>query len=317
MPSKNLDLTLSYIRKLTDKIGIIEHARLSKPNRAEGYSTDDNARAYQAMLKLGRPRRVYLNFLSKAANTSGFHNEMNELGNWVDHPGLGEWFGRAMVAVDLGIQTGNQKEKQACVQIWNTAQPAFTQVTSLRTLAQLAIAGVPHMADKLISAWEENRTSDWEWFEPGLYYDNSRLPHALFASGFKKEGQKTLDWLIGKLWDQQKNCFNFVGQAGWWQKGKPKADFDQQPVEAGSMVEACAAAYKATKKGEYMDWANKAYEWYFGRNIIKEKLYDSQTGGIRDGFSSQGCSLNEGAEAVLSFVIATINLESHGTEAIR
>ncbi|TSC85355.1 MAG: Glycosyltransferase [Microgenomates group bacterium Gr01-1014_16] len=309
MPSKRIDLALAYIYKMTDETGLIEHAKFSEPNKAEGYSTDDNARAYQAMLSLGRPRRnVYLDFLKRAVGKDGFHNDMDEGGEWIDEPGLGEWFGRAMVAVDLGIKIGDPKEKGECRRIWDKAKPAFTQVTSRRTMAQLALAGVPQMADKLVAVWEENRTDDWEWFEEGLYYDNARLPHALLTAGKIIPGKITLDWLINKLWDEKMNCFSFVGQAGWWRKGEPKAEFDQQPVEAGGMVEACMAAYRATKDKKYLDWANMAYEWYFGRNIIKESLVDEKTGSIRDGFNSLECSLNEGAEAVLSFVLASINL---------
>ena len=309
MRSENLDLALSYIRKITDKTGILEHAKLGKPDISEGYTTDDNARAYQVMLKLGQPRKVYLNFLLRAVDIGGFHNVMDKQGQWVDRPGLGEWFGRAVVATGQGIKSGNRNEKMICQRIGDAAKPEFKNITSLRTMAQLAIAQVPHMADKLIAAWEKNRSADWEWFEPGLYYDNGRLPHALFTSGYEKAGQQTLDWLIEKLWDRQKNCFSFVGQAGWWKKGEPKAEFDQQPVEAGSIVEACIAAYSATKDKKYLDWAHKAWQWYSGRNIIGETLINSRTGGIRDGFSPQGCSLNEGAEAVLSFVIARIALE--------
>lgn len=309
MPSINLDLPLSYIRKMTDDIGMLEHAKFSEPNKAEGYSTDDNARAYQIMLQLDRPRQVYLDFLKQAADIGGFHNDMDERGEWTDKPGLGEWFGRAMVSVNFGIKFGGRNEKVSCRQIWNRSQPAFSHVTSPRTMAQLAIAGVPRMAEKLVTAWEKNRSPDWEWFEQGLYYDNGRLPQALFATGFEEAGKKTLDWLIGKLWDKQKECFSFVGQTGWWKKGESKAEFDQQPVEAGSMVEACMEAYKATKDGKYQDWANKAYDWYSGRNIIGETLIDQNTGGIRDGFNSRECSLNEGAEAVLSYLLAGIALK--------
>ena len=309
MLSKNLDLALSYIRKMTDKTGILEHAKLGKPDTTEGYTTDDNARAYQVMLKLKQPRQVYLDFLRRAVDINGFHNEMDKLGQWVDKPGLGEWFGRAVVAAGQGVKSVDHNEKMVCQQIWGSAKPEFKKITSLRATAQLAIAGVPNMADKLVTAWEKNRSADWEWFEPGLYYDNGRLPHALFTSGYEKAGQQTLDWLIEKLWDRQKNCFSFVGQAGWWKKGEPKAEFDQQPVEAGSLVEACVAAYSATKDKKYLDWAHKVWQLYSGRNIICETLIDDKTGGIRDGFSPQGCSLNEGAEAVLSFIIAHIALE--------
>src|SRR3989344_3987141 len=213
MPSNNLDLALTYIRRMTDKTGMLEHAKFNEPLKSEGYTTDDNARAYEVMLKLGQPRQIYLDFLKRAVDAGGFHNDMNENGEWLDKPGLGEWFGRAMVATDLGIKTGDQNEKNDCRIIWDTAKPAFVHVTSLRTMAQLAIARVPYMAEKLVSAWQKNR-------------------------------------------------FNFVGQKGWWKKGESKAEFDQQPVEAGSMVEACVSAYSATQDKKYLDWAGKAFAWY-------------------------------------------------------
>src|ERR1019366_8912731 len=39
------ELKLNHVNALTDDTGILQHAIFTIPNRAEGYTTDDNARA--------------------------------------------------------------------------------------------------------------------------------------------------------------------------------------------------------------------------------------------------------------------------------
>src|SRR3990170_9120611 len=118
----------AHLLRLTDATGVIEHARYSQPYAAEGYTTDDNARAFQATLGMGKRlakyRGIYLRFLQRAVAPSGFYNDMNINGFWVDDPGTGEWSGRAMRAVAQGMKKGNQQERSICQQIWTTARPA-------------------------------------------------------------------------------------------------------------------------------------------------------------------------------------------------
>jgi len=37
-----------------------------------------------------------------------------------------------------------------------------------------------------------------------------------------------------------------IGNGGWFRRGGHRARFDQQPLEAQSMVEACVEAYRVT-----------------------------------------------------------------------
>ncbi len=312
MPSSNLDLATSYMRKMTGHLGIWEHATISESIINEGLTTDDNARAYQVALrtgvKLASEKQVYLQFLQKAVSPLGWHNDMNKEGLWDDEPGYGEWFGRGMEAVYEGTKMGDSQEKEICRKIWEQERIRSISVTSTRVAAQLALAGISGMTEILTAAWERNHSPGWEWLEPGLYYDNARLPLALFAGGINNLGRKTLDFLISSTWNEQKDCFSWIGHSGWWKKGKEKAIYDQQPVEAGGMVEVCVMAYKVTQDKKYLDWAKKAWEWYFGRNIIKGMIWDEKTGGVRDGLGQNSCNLNEGAEAVLSFLLAGLAL---------
>ena len=312
-------LALAYVRKMTDEKGMIEHAKYNEPNKTEGYTTDDNARAFQAALRVGGElapeRKIYLRFLQRAVAKEGFHNDMDAMGKWVDAAGVGEWYGRAMAAVAEGVIKGEAEEKRICREIFEKAKPGMVGVDHLRTAAQLVIAGEAQMADKLVTAFEKNREADWMWFESGLYHDNGRLPMAMFVAygktGRKKYlqiGKESLDFWLKVTFKTEKGYFMWPGTAGGWRKGEEWAEFDQQPIEAGSTVEVCVTAYEATGDVKYREYAEKAWEWYEGRNVMGLSLIDEQTGGIRDGLHRDRCNLNEGAEAVLSFILAGISL---------
>jgi hypothetical protein len=72
------------------------------------------------------------------------------------------------------------------------------------------------------------------------------------------------------------------------------------------MVEACMEAYSVTKEEKYSDLAKKALEWYHGKNILKAEMLDQASGGIYDGLEEEGVNLNQGAEALLSYLQACV-----------
>jgi hypothetical protein len=52
------ELPLDAIERMSDAVGIIQHAIHSVPNRDHGYCIDDNARALMAMIRRGDDRRA-------------------------------------------------------------------------------------------------------------------------------------------------------------------------------------------------------------------------------------------------------------------
>ena len=65
-------IKLDYLAAITDETGIFQHAKFATPNRREGYTTDDNARALIVCTKHNGLNRnpetskladVYLSFL--------------------------------------------------------------------------------------------------------------------------------------------------------------------------------------------------------------------------------------------------------------
>jgi hypothetical protein len=189
-------------------------------------------------------------------------------------------------------------------------------------------------ADKLVLQYEQNHQpgppkgevspsalpmADWPWFEDILTYDNAIMPCALFtaATTLKEKkyldvAQKTCDFLLANtitknpLTTLGTGHFSFVGCQGWFPKGKPKVQFDQQPIEAASTILMLKAAYKATKDKKYLALQRKAFNWFLGENDLGVPLYDSKSKGCSDGLGAEGINLNEGAESTLSFLLSRL-----------
>jgi hypothetical protein len=80
--------------------------------------------------------------------------------------------------------------------------------------------------------------------------------------------------------------------------------FDQQPVEAWAMIDACSVAMAVRPSEQWQVMANRAYNWYLGRNDRGIAIADPATGSCYDGLMPQGVNANSGAESVLSFSLA-------------
>ena len=159
---------------------------------------------------------------------------------------------------------------------------------------------------KLMQRYLDAARDDWQWFEDVVSYANAKLPHALILSGrcmndpdMVEIGLKTLRWLV-KIQTSETGSFRPIGSNGFYPRGKERALFDQQPIEAQATVSACIEAYHATKDMFWVSEAGRAFEWFLGRNDLGLALYDPGTGGCRDGFAhgppepEPGCRVHPG-----------------------
>ena len=166
----------------------------------------------------------------------------------------------------------------------------------------------------MASKYHENEDGNWKWFEGYLTYANATIPKALFeASPFDKSGKvleiakKSLNFLTETHFMGRK--LMPIGQDGWFVKGKKRAFYDQQPIEAAEMARAYLKAFKVTKEKEYLEKARDSFEWFLGRNSISQVVYDDSTGGCFDGITRTGVNLNQGAESTLVYLEARLSLE--------
>jgi hypothetical protein len=168
---------------------------------------------------------------------------------------------------------------------------------------------------RLVELFEKNATKDWPWFERQASYDNAKLPHALILSGRWTNnsqamdiGLRTLRWLA----DVQRapdGHFRPIGSEGFFAKGQPPAQFDQQPLEAQSMVSAAIEAYRATNDYFWLDQARLAFEWFTGRNDLGLPVCDDSSGACCDGLHADRVNQNQGAESTLAFLLALVEMQ--------
>ena len=342
--------SLKHILRITDHIGIIEHCIFTKPNRKEGYCVDDNARALSACLKIdGKEKKtaqklipIYLEFLVRACDKKGFHQDLNLDLTWKDNTGVREGFGRAMVALaETTLSARQDKQKSTAAFIFDQQAFLIPSIKYQKVMAHVIIAISKRikasekekfdfydkkslnlkkeliiLSDKLIKDYQKYSSKSWKWYKDVINYDNGRLPLSLFFAfqvtknqQYLKVAKESLDFLIKQTYNQAKDYFSFVGNEGWYPKDKRPAIFDQQPIEAGSIVEVCVKAYEVLKDPKYLHFAKIAFLWYSGKNILGLPMIDNLTGGIYDGLKSKKINQNEGAESVLSYVLACLALK--------
>jgi glycosyltransferase involved in cell wall biosynthesis len=348
-------LKLDHLHRMTDHTGIVEHAVFIVPNYPEGYSTDDNARAlivailleeFEGSISTGWSDLAsrYLAFLWLAFDpiTKRFRNCLSYERQWQDLEGSEDSHGRALWG--LGTVLGRTKHdglRGAAGRLFELAVPTVIAFTSPRACA-FALLGLQEylesfpgdraaqstadtLANRLLDSYLANRSPEWKWFENELAYSNARLPQALIRAGMRSAndamlaaGLEALEWLTAVQRCERKGHFVPIGSHGFYSKETEKARFDQQPLEACAAVSACLQAYHATGKDSWRKEAWTAFNWFLGDNDLQLALYDSTTGGCRDGLHPDRANQNQGAESTLSFLMALLEMrkleESHPAE---
>jgi glycosyltransferase involved in cell wall biosynthesis len=338
-PGQLPELKLDHLFRMSDSTGIFQHASFTVPNFAEGYCTDDNARALVLALMLqklghGSPRlgaqaATYAAFLNHAFDRQRgrFRNFMSFDRHWLDEVGSEDCHGHALWALGLCVaQAGQGSFQMLAAELFEQALPVAAEFTSPRAWA-FTLIGIDEylrrlsgdrranqiresLTAKLMQRYADAATEDWQWFEEVVTYTNAKLPHALILSGhcmsnraMLELGLSTLHWLI-KLQTSESGSFRPIGSNGFYPRGKQRALFDQQPIEAQATVSACIEAYHATSDMFWVVEARRAFEWFLGRNDLGMALYDAGTGGCRDGLHGDRLSQNQGAESTLAFLLA-------------
>ena len=327
---------LDHLLSLTDHIAVLQHAKFSVAARKEGYTVDDNARALVFASKafrlwpdqrLPKFQRKLLSFLLLMQEENGkFHNFMDFSQGIHDEPTVGDHVGRAIWGAGRVINSDLPAGMRASARlIFDKALPWVRTSTSPRTKAYACLGlherlrsetkdanlmtNLKEIADSLVTLYNRNRVSDWEWFEDILSYDNARLSQALLVAYESMQHKVYLEAAEESLRFLRKvttinETYVPIGNKGWYIKGGQRALYDQQPIEAGAMVEATTLAYKLTGSESYEQGIRQALGWFSGLNTKMVGLYDESTGACSDGINEAGLNENQGAESTLAFLLA-------------
>jgi glycosyltransferase involved in cell wall biosynthesis len=337
------ELKLDHLSRMTDSTGLFQHAIFIVPNFSEGYCTDDNARAFILTVLLDemeeepestrRLATTYAAFLHHAfdSKTRRFHNFLSFDRRWVDERGSEDAHGRALWALGLGVGRSPYRSFQVMSgQVFAEALPAVMEFTSPRAWA-FSLLGIHEylrrlsgdrlaqqiretLTTRLMELFDRTAGTDWPWFEEILAYDNAKLAHALIQSGqatgqrpVYERGLEALRWLA-KVQTAESGDFRPVG-SGFFPRGGTRANFDQQPIEAHSMLSACLEAYRATSDVWWYEQAQRAFDWFIGWNDLGLELYSPSTGGCRDALHVDRVNQNQGAESTLAFLLSLAELQ--------
>ena len=333
--SRPVVLPLHAIERMSDAVGMIQHAVYAIPDRHHGYCIDDNARALMAMVRRGDERRAmalaptYAAFIQHGWNPRKrrFRNFMGFDRRWLEESGSEDSNGRAIWALGLtAARATGRVLQQWALKLFDEVAPIAADLAAPRARAFAALGGhellkrcpdhqlarslLHQSAEQLMQLYAQRSRDGWEWFEPALAYDNARLPETLIRAGLTlgdpmmvERGLSCLAWLVIQ---QTSPCgiFRPVGCKGFGRPYAPPLAFDQQPLEATATIDAAAAAYEACGEEKWRRVARNAFAWFFGDNDAGAPLADTGEGSCRDGLMATGINRNQGAESILSLHLA-------------
>jgi glycosyltransferase involved in cell wall biosynthesis len=343
-----VSMRTDHLLTLVDDVGIVQHANGVIPNRQSGYCVDDVARLAVVALELARrgdeqawTSIVYrsLAFLQDATDPErGMRNFMGYDRRWLDEPHVGDHVGRAVWALGDILSTAwvpavVGPTRRLLDEIVGTLDSELSLRTGAYTVLGLARLDpdrlqpsarklLGRLVDGLAAAYETHAADEWQWFEDALSYDNACLPHALIVGGvalgrddLTETGLTALRWL-GDESGLVEGTLRLTGHRGRQRTEPAPGGGDEQPLDASAFVAAELAAWAATGDPEHALRAQRAFDWFLGRNRLHQPLYDFATGGCSDGLGEETTNDNQGAESTLAVHRSALLLDAAGLPAV-
>jgi hypothetical protein len=318
--------SFAHLLRLSDDTGILEHARGSVPLRQHGYCVDDVARALMVVCREPMPSPIliqlaerYLAFLVHAQAADGtFHNRLGYDRRWLDRPDTGDWWGRAILGLGTAVARAPvqwmRHDAFACFERAAHHRSHWPRAMAFAGLGAAEILSVTPdhngarqlLADAVTTVGRANGDPGWPWPEPRLAYANAALAEVQLAAGHllhdgraAETGLRLLAWLL----ETETNDGHLSPTpVGGWARDEPRPGFDQQPIEAAAIADACARALALTGEQRWTEGLHMAIRWFLGDNDSKVELMNPETNGGSDGLGPTGCSENEGAESTLALL---------------
>lgn len=334
------ELSLTHLKRLTDCFGIIQHSKYGIPDKRTGYTTDDNARALLVITKywniireeeLLELARIYLGFIWYVLKDDGWlHNFVSYERVFLDDIGSEDSFGRAFLACAYTYNVAPTDISLCAKEILDRMKIHMKEIKSPRAVSFLlagstfyrdTVETVSYQAERMLELYRKSARDEWKWIEPYLAYDNGIIPAGFLSAylvlkdtRYLEAGLEILDFLAE--YSFKNGIFVPPGNEKWELNinGEGRPMFDQQPLEVSSFIEACKVAFHITKNDKYIKLAMNAFDWFFGKNIIGEDVYDSSTKACRDGINRYGLNLNAGAESIISYLSAYLSVYEMLTE---
>lgn len=341
------DISLQHIKKMTTDIGMIQFSIIAEPDGNSGYTLDDNARALIAMCQHYEQTSdesdlpyifTYFNFIEHCQEADGyFLNYVDSAKNFTQQNreiNLSDANGRAVWALGYLLSKEAILPKSLideAEEVLINVLPHIPNMHSTRAMA-FTIKGLYYfnlnrksikisqyikmLSNRLVQMYHHESELEWEWFESYLTYANSVLPEALlcaFLDTNEKEYQKiaktTFDFLLSVLF--QDGTIRVISNNGWQKKGEVSHLYGEQPIDVAYTIMALCRFYDVYQDPSYLEKMTVGFNWFLGKNHLRQIIYNPITGGCFDGLEEDHINLNQGAESSLSYVLSRLTVEQH------
>ncbi len=279
----------------------------------------------------------YLAFLHYAFNDAAhrFRNFMQYDRSWLEEVGSEDSHARTIWGLGKAIRLAPSRDIRTLAErLMDRALPAVNEFHHLRPWAYallgfdayarargthpLAEAARAELAERLFAILQEHATDEWPWWEDWLTWGNAKLPHALLVGGHALHRDdmihaalRALRWILD-VQTGDHGQLSIIGNAGWYLRGNPeRARFDQQPIEAKALVQACLTAAAVTRDPVWARQAERCFAWFTGGNDLGLPVYNAKTGGGQDGLTVHGVNANQGAESTLAYTLSVLALHNY------
>jgi hypothetical protein len=315
-----------HLQRLSDHVGLLEHAEGTVPRHEHGYCVDDVARGLVVVCREPSPSeelvtlgRRYLYFLAQAQAPDGrFRNRLGYDRRWHDQPGTEDCWGRSVWAL------GSAAARGPTMRIREESFARFGRSARVCSPWPHAMAFAALGAVEILERWPDHPAAltlldrasaiigeppgdaAWPWPAPRLSYANAAIAEAVIGAGWKigrarvlRSGLRMLEWLLTV---ETRDGHLSVVPAGGWGPGEARPAFDQQPIEVAALADACARAAAVTGDSSWLAGVERSVAWFLGDNDAGVPMFDEQTGGGCDGLGRTGRSRNQGAESTLAMI---------------
>lgn len=344
---------LDHLYRMTTDFGMLQFSKVSQPDLGSGYTLDDNARALISMCmhyelypneKDLTYLQIYLNFIDYCQQANGhFQNYVDEDKNYTEQNqtvNLDDANGRAIWALGYLISKKAILPSELIISAHAMMEKALPQLENIYSTRAIAfclkglyyyqhelskipvVVSVKTLADRLVQLYNHASEQNWKWYESYLTYANSALPESLLCAWlvtgdnhYKEIARQSFDFLLSHIFTE--NVIEVISNKNWFIKGTEKEKFGEQPIDVAYTVMALSKFYDVFKDPEYLNKMILAFNWFLGHNSIHQIIYNPCTGGCFDGLEENNINLNQGAESILSYIMARMTVEKQLKEKPR
>ena len=326
----------THLIRMTDSVGMFQHAHGCIPNYQTGYCLDDNARALLLSLMgyqhFQDPLYIqlvvkYLSFVEHMQNPDGsYNNFMTFSKEKFENDQSEDAFGRTIWALGYLVRFApNDSLFQLGIELF---QKTLNQVDLLKHCRGYAnsifglyhyvkrfpdqeryIQQMAHFANLLCDEFDKYSTNDWHWFETTMTYDNGLLPASLFKAYSILENERFLIVANKSTLFLEQKCFketnlSLIGNRRWLKMNESFEMYAQQPIDAMAMVILYDSIYHLSQSKDSFEKLKRSFQWFLGYNDLNLPLYDIDTNGCNDGIEEFSINRNQGAESTIAYHLA-------------